>query len=104
MVKLGSRLPVIGMTALLAILLAACLTMASQAQAAGGSPGLCRKKAAEALAGRNRISDAQAKRMTGATLVRQIKPGEPVTMDYRRKRITIETDPKTGKIVRAYCG
>jgi hypothetical protein len=25
-------------------------------------------------------------------------------MDFRQERITIETDPDTGKIIRAYCG
>lgn len=42
--------------------------------------------------------------LTGATIVRQIKPGNPVTMDFRQERVTIETDEKTGKIVRASCG
>ncbi|MGN6192402.1 MAG: I78 family peptidase inhibitor [Rhodanobacteraceae bacterium] len=45
-----------------------------------------------------------AARLTGATIVRQIKPGQGVTMDYRRERVTIETDSKTRKIVRAFCG
>jgi hypothetical protein len=74
-----------------------------QAQAAG-APGICRREAADALAGRKRISDARAKRLTGATMVRQIRPGQGITMDYRQERVTIETDPKTGRIVRAYCG
>ncbi len=74
-----------------------------QAQAAG-APGICRRDAADALAGRKRISDARAKRLTGATMVRQIRPGQGITMDYRQERVTIETDPKTGRIVRAYCG
>ena len=60
--------------------------------------------AAEALAGKARVSDAEAQQATGATIVRQIRPGQGVTMDYRRERVTIETDPKSGKIVRAYCG
>lgn len=42
--------------------------------------------------------------MTGATIVRQIAPGQGATMDYRQERVTIETDPKTGKIIRAFCG
>lgn len=67
-------------------------------------PGLCRRDAADALAGKDRLSDAEARRMTGASVVRQIQPGQGVTMDYRQERVTIETDPKTGKIVRAFCG
>lgn len=73
-------------------------------QAATPRPGVCNPNAADALAGKHRISNRQAKRLTGATIVRQIKPGQGVTMDYRRERVTIETDTKTGKIVRAFCG
>lgn len=76
----------------------------SPSQAANPEPGLCNPAAADALAGKNRISNRRAKRLTGATIVRQIKPGQGVTMDYRRERVTIETDPKTRKIVRAFCG
>lgn len=72
--------------------------------AANPQPGVCNPAAAEALAGKNRISNRRAKQLTGATVVRQIKPGQGVTMDYRRERVTIETDPKTRKIVRAFCG
>ena len=56
------------------------------------------------LAGKARVSDAEAQQATGATIVRQIRPGQGVTMDYRKERVTIETDPKTGRIIRAYCG
>lgn len=75
----------------------------SEAQAAPPR-GVCNPAAAEALTGKSRISDRRAKRLTGATIVRQIRPGQGVTMDYRRERITIETDPATRKIVRAFCG
>lgn len=73
-------------------------------QAAARQPGVCNPAAADVLAGKNKISDRRAKRLTGATIVRQIKPGQGVTMDYRRERVTIETDSKTRKIVRAFCG
>jgi hypothetical protein len=56
----------------------------SQAQAAP-TRGVCNSAAAEALTGKHRISDRRAKRLTGATLVRQIKPGRGVTMDYRSR-------------------
>ncbi|MNL69488.1 Peptidase inhibitor I78 family protein [compost metagenome] len=56
------------------------------------------------MTGRAGIDDAQAMQVTGASLVRQIKPGQGVTMDYRQERVTIETDPKTGNILRAFCG
>ncbi|WP_386070846.1 I78 family peptidase inhibitor [Tahibacter sp. UC22_41] len=76
----------------------------TQAPSPTEEPGLCRRDAADALAGKDRLSDAEARRMTGASVVRQIQPGQGVTMDYRQERVTIETDPKTGKIVRAFCG
>lgn len=90
-----------GATALTILGLAACQSPMPSAQA---TPGACRPDAAQALAGKDRVSDDQARQLTGATLVRQIAPGQPVTMDYRQERVTIETDPKTGKIVRAFCG
>ncbi|WP_293796473.1 I78 family peptidase inhibitor [uncultured Bosea sp.] len=99
----GRKLLAAGTLSLAALTLAACQSDAQQAPM-GGAPGLCRADAAEKLAGKARISDAEAQQATGATIVRQIRPGQAVTMDYRRERVTIETDPKTGKIVRAFCG
>ncbi|MBN8961987.1 MAG: hypothetical protein J0H71_12705 [Rhizobiales bacterium] len=91
----------------LAILAIAVLMIAachSEAEAARQKSGACNPAAAAALTGKNRISNRKAKQLTGATIVRQIKPGQGVTMDYRRERVTIETDGKTGKITRAFCG
>jgi hypothetical protein len=68
------------------------------------APGICKSEAAEALAGKDRLSDEEAMKLTGATIVRQIKPGDPVTMDFRQERVTIETDATTNKITRAMCG
>ncbi|WP_432727164.1 I78 family peptidase inhibitor [Variovorax sp. W6] len=101
--KLDSRLiPGVALT-LATLSIAACGT--PQAQDAGSAPAaVCRQDAAAALTGKNRISDADARQATGASIVRQVQPGQGVTMDYRRERVTIETDPATGKIVRAYCG
>jgi hypothetical protein len=82
--------------------LAACQTPTPPAP--GGPVGACRPDAAQALVGKNAVSDAEARKLTGATLVRQIQPGQAVTMDFRQERVTIETDTKTGKIVRAACG
>ncbi len=72
--------------------------------AAAVEPGLCDPGAAETLVGRAAVSDDEARKITGATLVRQIAPGDPVTMDFRQERVTIETDPETGRILRALCG
>jgi len=91
------------LTGLAGVLVAAgCQRETGASQPASG--GVCDTAVAERLTGRDRIPDAEAMEITGATIVRQIKPGDPVTMDYRQERITIETDPETGKIVRAYCG
>lgn len=84
----------------------AALVTACQSETAASLPpsGVCDRDAIQSLVGRDKVSDAEAKRLTGATIVRQIEPGQPVTMDYRQERATIETDPKTGKIARAFCG
>lgn len=92
----------IGASVLAALGLAAC--QSPSPAASGGPPAACRPEAAQALAGQNAIGDAEARQRTGASLVRQIQPGQPVTMDYRQERVTIETDSKSGKIVRASCG
>ncbi|MCV0395337.1 MAG: hypothetical protein K5872_07890 [Rhizobiaceae bacterium] len=76
----------------------------SEAGATRPVEGVCDPAAAEALVGQERISDDRAKELTGATLVRQIKPGDMVTMDFQQARVTIETDPATGRIIRASCG
>lgn len=75
-----------------------------QSESATPSAGPCKPEAAETLSGKDRVSDEEAKQITGATIVRQLKPGDPATMDFRQERVTIETDPATGKIVRAVCG
>lgn len=72
-------------------------------QPAADMPGRCDPKAAQALVGQQRIDDNQAKKLSGAAIVRQVRPGQPMTMDLRPDRITIETDPATGKIVNASC-
>jgi hypothetical protein len=88
-------------------LAAAVLLLAGCQSEAGTSvrqPQICDRNAAASLQGKMKVTDAEAKRLTGATIVRQIRPGDPVTMDFRREWVTIETDRKTGRIVRAYCG
>ena len=77
-----------------ALLLSACQSQPTQATAAASeNAGLCNRAAAEALAGRKRVTDDEAKRLTGAGLVRQIAPNSPVTLDFRQERVTIETEP-----------
>jgi len=95
-----------GQGKILLLATAALVLAVSQSETVYAAPkhGVCNRAAAEGLIGKRRISDNQAKRLTGATIVRQIKPGQGVTMDYRRERVTIETSPRTGRIVRAFCG
>ena len=87
----------------LALLAAGC-QKEKEPEAAAAQPGMCKPEAAAALVGKDRISDADAMQLSGATIVRQIKPGDGVTMDFRQERVTVETDPATGKITRAMCG
>ena len=100
--SINSKIPAAaGAMLIAAFTVAGCQTAPSE-PAAG--PAACKRDAAEALAGKDRVTDDQAKQITGASIVRQITPGQGVTMDYRAERVTIETDPATGKIVRAFCG
>ncbi len=68
------------------------------------SPGLCNTPAARRLVGKVKPTDAEAMRLTGATIVRQIAPGDPVIHDLRGNRVTIATDPASGRVVVAMCG
>ena len=99
----NSKVLVAGTLALAVIPLAACQS-STPGSPPTGQPGICQPAAAEALTGRPGVSDAQAMQLTGATIVRQIRPGQAVTMDYRQERVTIETDPNTNRILRAMCG
>ncbi|WP_246333033.1 I78 family peptidase inhibitor [Aureimonas mangrovi] len=64
----------------------------------------CDRAAAERLVGQARPTDDAARTATGASTVRQIGPGDPVTRDFRVDRVTIETDPATGRVTAASCG
>ena len=64
----------------------------------------CNAEAAGALVGKPKPTDAEAMQLSGAKTVRQIQPGDMVTQDFREDRVTIETDPASGLVVRATCG
>lgn len=91
------RFPASVILALLA--LAGCTAMEN-----APAPEACNVTAAQQLVGLVRPTDADAARVSGATIVRQISPGDEVTEDWRENRVTIETDPATGLIVRSFCG
>ena len=66
--------------------------------------GPCNADAARGLVGQARPTDAEAMRVTNAKSVRQIEPGQMVTQDFREDRVTVETDPSSGRVVAARCG
>lgn len=65
--------------------------------------GPCSPDAAKSLTGRAAPPETEVKRLTGASIVRRIAPGAPVTMDFDEQRVTIEVDAG-GTIVKASCG
>jgi hypothetical protein len=88
-------------TAAALLVLAGCMTSETAQTPASGA---CNAAAAQRLLGQLKPSDADAMRLTGATIVRQIAPGDPVTHDLRDNRVTIATDPASGRVVGATCG
>jgi hypothetical protein len=66
--------------------------------------GVCNAAASQGLVGEIKPTDADAMRLTDATIVRQIAPGDPVTHDLRHNRVTIATGPASGRVVSATCG
>lgn len=86
-----------------AIFMAACQSASGTGRELRDAAGSCDPAAARSLEGRPKISDREAKRITGAKLVRQGKPGDPMTMDLRPDRVTVINSPSTGRIVQASC-
>ena len=69
---------------------------------AGATEALtCRPAAAKRLV--SRPTDDEIRFLTKASIVRRIKPGDPVTQDFREDRITVVTDP-SGRVISAKCG
>ncbi|MBY5795915.1 I78 family peptidase inhibitor [Rhizobium leguminosarum] len=66
--------------------------------------GPCNADAAQSLIGKPKPTDVEAMRITNSKTVRQIEPGQMVTHDFREDRVTIETDPASGRVVGARCG
>ena len=88
---------------------AAAGTTTSEAPTAtspGDASAQCNAAAAKAFIGREatEATVAEAQTAAGATgAVRVIKPGQPVTMDFRGDRLNVEVDERNG-IVRLTCG
>ena len=64
---------------------------------------VCYVHAAQKLVGR-KPADEEVLFLTKATRIRRIEPGMIVEDDFRVDRVTIETDPKTTRVVLARCG
>ncbi|WP_226951379.1 I78 family peptidase inhibitor [Rhizobium terrae] len=64
----------------------------------------CNDRAAASLVSGGKPTDAEAMKLTNAKTVGQIEPGQMVTHDYRADRVTIETNPSSGRVVSARCG
>lgn len=64
----------------------------------------CVADEAQKLVGLKNLTEEQIKEKTKSSTVRTVKPGQPITMDYRSDRITITVDPTTQKVLRASCG
>lgn len=89
---------------LAALALGACTPAGQTAEARSDTgSGACSAEAATRLAGRAAPGEAEVKRLTGAGIVRRIAPGDPVTMDFNERRVTIEVDAR-GIVARASCG
>jgi hypothetical protein len=86
-----------------AFALAACATQPqSEAVASGGA---CNAEPAQSYVGKS-ASDANlqaAFKASGARSMRALKPGQPMTMDYREDRVNILQDA-SGTIERISCG
>lgn len=64
----------------------------------------CVADKAKELIGQSNLTKAQIKSISQAQIVRLVKPGQPVTMDYRVERVTVTVNPANNKIVQANCG
>jgi hypothetical protein len=84
--------------------LAACASQPDAGKPAAGS-GTCNADPAQSYLGKP-ASDAHlqaAFKASGATTMRSLKPGQPMTMDYRQDRVNILQDA-SGNIERISCG
>ena len=84
-------------------LLAACTT--SPAPATAPAMNGCDADAARSQIGRGADADTveAARKAAGAALVRIIKPGQQVTMDFRGERLNVTVDDDN-RILRFTCG
>jgi hypothetical protein len=86
------------------LLLAACASQPSD-QAAPPSAGACDADAAQAWIGKpaTEANVDAAFKASGAKTLRALKPGQPMTMDYRIDRVNVLQDA-AGNIEKISCG
>ena len=65
----------------------------------------CDAGPAQRLVGRRATARllAAARRLSGASSIRLVRPGEPISMDYSTDRLTIEVDERN-RLLRLSCG
>ncbi len=88
----------------LLLVLAGCATAPAPAPAGPGG-GACNAAAAQFVVGRNADAAMQeaARLRSGARIVRTLRPGQVVTMEYSGERLNLELDAG-GRVVRVRCG
>ena len=86
---------------------AACAAQVPVEHTAGAVDGQhpCQVERAQILVGRaaSQATLARARRLSTAPIIRIVKPGQPISMDYMTDRLTVEVDEKN-RILRLYCG
>ncbi len=93
-----TRLAVLAATAALA----ACATSST---GEGQSAGMCDAAKVQSAVGKSYTAElgAQVRQASGARSLREIRPGQAVTMDYRPDRLNVEMDAGN-VIIRISCG
>lgn len=93
--------------AMLMLMVGGCMTDGDRDRPGRPGPGPreCKADRAQSMIGRPADDRAiqSIRRMSHARTVRVVKPGQPVTMDFRPDRLTVEVDGRN-RIVSARCG
>lgn len=104
------KVPISVALAAFALIVCGCAGEPSVAAAApraadGDLIGECDAAAVQHLVGRGvgKAPNSLLKQLSGASEIRLIRPGQPITMDYSTGRLNIEIDTEN-RITRLYCG
>ena len=86
----------------LSVALAACTAPASEPP---GPPGMCSADKISPVPGHHMTPELEdrARQLSGATIIRVIRPGDAITRDYNAGRLNLQLD-SYDVVVRAYCG